>query len=344
MNGFIAFVVIFGLMIFVHELGHFIVAKLAGVRVDEFGFGYPPRLVRLFTWRGTEVTLNALPLGGFVKMAEDDPTVPNSLASKGRLTRSAVYVSGAAMNALLAIVLYSIIFMMGALTPVQGPGAGIYAVSPGSPAEEVGLLPGDTILSVDGEAIDSASEAAALIKAKRGEPIELVVRREGRVLPPIRVTPRLNPPENEGALGVALDLPLERVKYPFWQAVPLGAQAAWNTIRGMWYGLQSALRKEISFQITGPIGIYQKTVEVAKTGLERLIEFTAFLSLNLFLLNLLPLPALDGGRLIFVLLEWVRGGRRIPPERESLVHAIGMIVLIALMLVVAVVDFQRYFG
>jgi regulator of sigma E protease len=344
MSGFLSFIIVFSLMIFVHELGHFLAAKLSKVRVHEFGFGYPPRLLRLFTWQGTEVTLNALPFGGFVRMAEDDPSEEGSLARKGRATRALVYVAGATMNLLLAVALYGATFAMGALTPVQGPGAGIYVVAPGSPAEQVGLLPGDTIVSIDGQAVIAVDDAVSLIAMRAGRPLELVVRREGQALPPINVTPRLNPPEGEGALGVALDLPLERISYPVWQAAPLGVRAAWNTLRGMWYTIQGALRKETFFAVTGPIGIYRETVKVAQSGLVRLTEFTAFLSLNLFLINLLPLPALDGGRIIFVLLEWLRGGRRIPPEKEGAVHAVGMVLLIGLMLVVAVIDYQRYFG
>lgn len=344
MTGFLSFVIIFSLMIFVHELGHFVAAKIARVRVHEFGFGYPPRLLRLFTWQGTEMTLNALPFGGFVRMAEDDPTVEGSLARKGRATRALVYASGALMNLLLAVALYGATFAMGALTPTPGPGAGIYLVAPGSPAEQVGLLPGDTVLAIDGQAVNSVEEAVSLIGARAGQPLELLVRREGHTLPPLIVTPRINPPPGEGALGVALDLPLERVAYPLWQAAPMGAQATWNTLRGMWYALQGALRKEEAFTVTGPIGIYRETVKVAQTGLARLTEFTAFLSLNLFLINLLPLPALDGGRLVFVLLEWLRGGRRIAPEKEGAVHAVGMVLLIGLMLVVAVIDYRRYFG
>jgi regulator of sigma E protease len=161
---------------------------------------------------------------------------------------------------------------------------------------------------------------------------------------PITVTPRADPPENEGALGVALDMPLEERSYPVWEAVPLGVRATYNSVRALFLGIQAAVRGQMPFQVTGPIGIYQTTVEIAQTGIERLLEFTAFLSLNLFLVNLLPLPALDGGRLIFVLLEWLRGGKRVPPEKEGVVHAIGMVLLIALMVVVTFADYLRYFG
>ncbi len=344
MPGFLVFIIVFGLMIFVHELGHFLAAKLCRVRVDEFGFGYPPRLAKLFTWRGTDVTLNALPFGGFVRMAEDDPSVEGGLARKGRGARALVFASGALMNALLAVALYSLTFMLGAFTPVEGPGAGIYEISVGSPAAAAGLLPGDTILAVGGETVASFEELTELIAAHKGQPVEIVVRREGLTLSPITVTPRIDYPDDQGSLGVSIYLPLERRSYPVWQAIPKGLASTGYTVQAMWVGILQAVRKEIPFEVTGPIGIYRATVEIAKTGLERLVEFAAFLSLNLALLNLLPLPALDGGRLVFVLLEWVRRGRRVPPEKEGLVHAVGMIMLIGLMVVVAVMDYRRYFG
>ncbi|MEA3408185.1 MAG: RIP metalloprotease RseP [Chloroflexota bacterium] len=346
MTGFVSFVIVFSLLIFVHEFGHFITAKLAGVRVEEFGFGYPPRLLSLGTWQGTRITLNALPVGGFVRMNEDDPTVEGSLARKSRPVRALVLAAGSLMNLLLAIALYSLTFMLGALTPVEAPGAGIYYVAPESPAEAAGLQPGDTIVKINGEEVQGVDEAANIISQNAGESITLVVRRDGRMLSPIAATPRKNPPPNEGALGVALDLPLVRKRYPVWQAVPKGFFAIYNTIRSVFYTIRAAIlgNLPIPFQVTGPIGIYQETAKVAKTGVDRLIEFTGFLSLNLFLVNLLPLPALDGGRLLFVMLERVRGGKKVPPEKEALVHAIGMAVLLAFMAVITYFDYQRYFG
>lgn len=344
MVGLVSFIIVFSVMIFVHEFGHFITAKLSGVTVEEFGFGYPPRLVRLGNWKGTDITINMLPLGGFVRMSEDDPSKEGSLARKGRGTRALVYGAGAIMNLVLAVVLYSTTFLIGALTPVQEPGAGIYTISAASPAELAGLLPGDNIISIAGEAVDSPDEAATLIKAHLGEEIEMVVRRNGEELPPIQLTPRENAPANEGAVGVGLDLPLEYRSYPVWQAVPMGAEASYNTVRNMFLSIRAAIRGEIAFQVSGPIGIYKTTAQVAETGISPLLEFSAFLSLNLFLVNLLPLPALDGGRLIFILLEVLRGGRRIAPEKEGAVHAMGMLVLLALMAVVTFYDYLRYFG
>lgn len=345
MLGVLSFAIVFSLLIFVHELGHFVAAKLSGVRVDEFGFGYPPRLVKLGQWRETAITLNALPVGGFVRMSEDDASVPGSLAGKGRGTRFIVLVAGSLMNLVLALVLFSATFIIGTPTPYEGPGAGVYYVAPNSPADQAGIEPGDNIVSIGGQKIERVEQAIDLIKQYLGQPVQIVLQRNGKDLPPIEVIPRVSPPENEGALGVALDLPLAKQSYSIWQAVPMGLRTTWNAVRAMYRTIVGAiLGEQPGFQVTGPIGIYTMTREAAKTGLSRLFEFTAFLSLNLFLVNLLPLPALDGGRVIFVLLEWVRGGRKIAPEKEGAVHAIGMLLLIGLMVVVTVIDYMRYFG
>jgi len=344
MVGFLSFVVMFSLLVFAHEFGHFAVAKLNGVHVEEFGFGYPPRLLTLGTWRGTLISLNWLPVGGFVRMSEDDPSVEGSLASKGRMARALVYVAGALMNVLLAVVLYSVTFMVGTLVPVEGPGAGIYVVAVQSPAEQAGFRPGDTIVSINGQTIQDVQQAVELTRANVGKPIEVVLRRNGELLPPVTVTPRVEPPPNEGPLGVSLDLPLAKQAYPVWQAVPMGIRATWNGVRGIFVGIRAIIRKQIPLEVSGPVGIYRTTAEVAKTGISQLMEFAAFLSLNLFLVNLLPLPALDGGRLIFVLLEWVRGGRKVPPKREALVHLVGMVILLSLMAVVTYFDIVRLFA
>ncbi len=344
MTGLVSFVLVFGLVVFVHELGHLLVAKAFGVRVDEFGFGYPPRLASLGQIGGTEITLNLLPVGGFVRMHEDDPSVPGGIASRSRKVRAAVFAAGAVMNLLLAALLYGVTYMRGALEPVEAPGAGIYSVSADSPAEEAGLRPGDNIITIDGEAVGAVEEAVGRISDAAGRPMELGIERDGTALQPITVTPREDPPPGEGALGVTVDLPLARVSYPVWRAIPLGFRATYYTVRGIFWGIRQAVMQRLPLEVTGPIGIYRMTTEVAETGLTRLLEFTAFLSVNLFLLNLLPLPALDGGRLVFVLLEWLRGGRRIPPEKEGLVHAIGMVLILGMMVVVTVFDYIRYFG
>lgn len=343
MVGLVSFIVILSVLIFLHEFGHFIIATSNGVHVDEFGFGFPPRLLKLFTWRGTLFSLNALPLGGFVRMAEDDPAVPGSLASKRRLVRAGVYVAGPLMNILLAAILFGITFMAGTLEPYQGPGAGVYGVAVRSPAEQAGIAPGDNIISIDGQVITDVAQVSEIIKAKAGQEVVIITERNGQRLPPITLVPRISPPAGEGAMGISLDLPLQRKTYPIWQAIPMGFQSTYLTVRNMFMSIAAAIKGQVSFEVTGPIGMYRMTQQVAKTGIIQLLEFAGFLSINFAIVNLLPLPALDGGRLIFVLLEWIRRGRKVPPEKEGLVHTLGFFALLALMAVITVSDYFRYF-
>ena len=345
MVGLVSFIAILGLLIFVHELGHFVTAKLSGVRVEEFGFGLPPRLLTLSTWRGMDITLNALPLGGFVRMSEDDPTVEGGLASKGRGTRALVFAAGALMNMVLAVVLYSIVFMSGIPIPTGAAGAEIVAVVPRSPAAQAGFETGDIIVAIDSQQVQDHEEAIQLIRGRLGQPIQVVLQRNGRQLAPITVTPRVSPPsKEEGALGVALSLPHITKLYPLWEAVPLGLGATYRAISETFAFVQAAIRKQTPFQVSGPVGIYSITSQVARTNPRGLVELAGLLSINLAIVNLLPLPALDGGRLVFVVLEWLRRGRRIPPEKEGLVHLVGMVVLLSFMLVVTFFDFQRIFN
>jgi regulator of sigma E protease len=344
MAGFISFVVIFSLLIFIHELGHLLAAKATGVSVKEFGFGYPPRMARVARWGGTDISLNWLPFGGFVRMHEDEPDVPGGLSGKSRKVRAFVFSAGSLMNLLLAIVLFTVLYLVGALTPVEKPGAGVYYVASGSPAQQVGITPGDTIVSIDGVTVSGVDEAVALIQGRLGQPMLVQVTRNGKLLEPFEVTPRLDPPKDEGSLGVALDLPLERQSYPFGEAITKGFQTTWQTARGIYLSLRSAIVGETAFELSGPVGIYQYTAQAARSGIEQLIELTAMLSVNLFMLNLFPLPALDGGRMIFVLIEWVRGGRRVPAAREGMVHLVGMALLIGLMLIVTYADIRRLIG
>ena len=342
MTGFISFIVVFGLLIFVHELGHFLAAKISGVPVTEFGFGYPPRIASLGYWRETEITLNALPLGGFVRMGEDDPTDPQSVANRSRWVRAFCFSAGALMNLVLAAVLYAVTFMIGVPTPYEGPGAGIYYVVPDSPGDAAGILPGDNLLKINDVPVCNSQHAVDIVYQHLGEPVVLRLQRgEGEL--DVIVTPRVDPPDS-GAIGISLDLPLREQRFSPWEAIPLGIRTTWNALRSMITGIIGAIRGLFPFQISGPVGIYTTTRDVAQTGIDRLIEFAAFLSVNLFLLNLLPLPALDGGRLIFILLEFLRGGRRVAPEKEGMVHAIGMLAIIGLMIVVTVIDVQRLLG
>jgi regulator of sigma E protease len=232
-------------------------------------------------------------------------------------------------------------YMVGAAMPVEGPGAGIYAVAPNSPADDAGIRPGDTIVEMNGEPVDTVEEAIAITQANLGQPISIVLRRSDRLLEPITASPRLQPPENEGALGVSLGYPFTVQRYSFGRSVVLGLRATYNVVSSIPSVIVGMIRKKVPAEVSGVVGIYSMAAEAVKSGWAQLLEFAGLLSVNFFMLNLLPLPALDGGRLLFVLLEWLRGGRKVPPEKESLVHAIGMMALLVLMAVVTYNDILR---
>lgn len=339
----IAFLAIFSLVLFVHEMGHFLVAKLAGVQVEEFGFGYPPRLLRLGRWRGTEYTINAIPMGAFVRVVGDEnPADPGSLAQRNAWLRGAFLAAGPVMNVLLAALLFALSATVGVLTPVEGSGVGVYYVAPGSPAQSAGLRVGDTILAVDSLPVNSVEELKGYVNTRLDREVALTVQRDQKVLPaPIRLVPRSVHPEDQGAMGIVPGDPLARVSYPIWRAAWMGVKQTVWTVLSIISGLVAMVRGLVPADLSGPIGIAQMTAQVARSGLSQLIEWTAFLSVNLFIINLLPFPALDGGRLVFVALEIIRGGRRIDPKKEGLVHLMGMALLLALFFVISYFDLLR---
>jgi len=343
----IAFVFVFGLVILVHEWGHFIMARRAGIVVQEFGFGYPPRLKTLAVRDGVEYTLNAIPVGGFVRMlGEEDPSEPGSFASKSAWVRIRTLLAGSAMNLVLAAVLFTSVFIVGEQVAVGK--VVVEAVAPNSPAEQAGMLPGDIITVVEGQEIRNIGELVERTYALRGQEINVSLLRDGEPIV-VRLTPRVQPPPGEGAMGIMIAMQpgyeVKTVRYPAWEAVYLGVREVWMTFVLMVTGFVRMFRVGISpGDITGPVGIFQMSGIVAQTGLVNLMRFTAFLSVNLFMLNLLPLPALDGGRIAFILLEKIRGGRRVAPQREGFVHFVGLLVLLGLMLVISYFDILRIFG
>lgn len=342
------FIVILGALVFVHEFGHFIVAKYWGITVEEFGFGYPPRLAKIAEIGGTEYTINALPLGGFVRLAgEEDPNVPGSFAGKSRLARATTLVAGPVMNVFLAIGLYASMFVVGAPTPMlEKPGVGVYEVQAGSPAEAAGLRSGDTIRRIDDVKLEPAAieELQAYVSSRPGEAIQLVVERDGEVLAPMTIVPRADSADGEGTIGISIGPALAKEAYGPAEAVVRGFQESGRIIGLMFTTIGEIIRGSEELAVAGPVGIAQATGEVARSGLIWLLDFTALLSLNLALINLFPFPALDGGRLIFVILEALRGGRRVDPRTERLVHLIGMVVLLGLVAFISYFDLVRIFS
>lgn len=344
MINLLAFVAVFALLILAHELGHLVTAKRAGVLVQEFGFGFPPRLFA-FRRGETEYSLNLIPLGGFVKMSgEEDPSQPRSLASKGIWTRLGVLSAGGLMNGVLAFLLFIVSFMI--LQEVVVGQVQITAVAAGSPAEEAGLRAGNVILRINDRTIRSLADLAYDVQLNLGKETILYVQEStsSAAQRTVHLVPRWNPPPGQGAMGVGINMAntyRQEQSYSFWEAVPLGLRRGLDIMTLMKNDIQAMLSRRTAPAVAGPIGIYQITGEVVRFGLGPLVEFAAILSMNLAFINLLPIPMLDGGRMAFVALEGIRRGKRVSPERESLVHMIGLVVLLGLMLLVSYYDILR---
>lgn len=341
-----AFALILTPIIFVHELGHFLAARFFNIRVEEFGLGFPPRAVKLFERNGTVYSLNWIPLGGFVRPAgEDDPTVSDGLAAASKTARFVTLSAGALANFVLAFFIFWIAFMI-------GPSAvAVEDVQPNSPAMTAGLESGDLILEVNGQLVESSGILVSEVTQNAGESIELLVQR-GEDVFPVSLAPRRPgeyDPETEGPMGISLGFGRsDRLARG-----PVGAvSASVRSIGEIIYLTVSAPIMLMEGEITpeqarpvGPVGISQiagQTAEYTATTGDwfQLLRITAFISVALGFTNLLPIPALDGGRLLFVLIEAIRG-RRIEPEREGLVHLVGMLFLLGLMFLLIIQDISN---
>ena len=335
------------LLLLVHELGHFIAARRAGIKVEEFGIGLPPRV---FGVRRGDIlySLNLIPLGAFVKMTGEngeEPQREGSFTSKGKLARAGVLVAGPAMNFLTAALLFAAAYVIGWPTPTSMEIL-VYKVTSGSPAESAGLQAGDRIVAMDGREMRTADQFVSETRAKLGSQVVLTVEREGRQLEKSMV-PRTTWPEGDGPLGIGLQgkvLEMKPVSHPVHRAVVLGFARAGQmvafTLAVPVMIVQGMLPAELARPI-GPVGIYQITTQAADYAEAGwwfpLISITATISAGLAIANLLPFPALDGGRLLLIGVEAVRR-KRIAPEREGALHLIGMAVLLTLMLIVSYYD------
>jgi regulator of sigma E protease len=401
----LSLVVALSILVFVHELGHYLAAKACGVVVEEFAFGYPPRLFAFWRTRGklliegreiliprrfelpegldsgsllryettsdakgrlilarlevvdpddpaaafarkaelldpgTVFSVNAIPFGGFAKMrGEEDPTAPGSLASKGKLKRIFVLSAGAAMNLLTAILFFALAMALGAPAVADPENAMVSSVAPGSPAEAAGLLPGDVIVRADAVDILTITGLQEYTHAHLGQPIVLAVQRGDQALE-ITVVPRVAPPAGEGPMGIGLSPRTTIRKYPWYEALWVGAKQTVMLTGFIFTVPVQVIRGLIPAELArpvGPVGVGQLVGDAVQYSLDTgwwypAMQIMGSLGVALAVTNLLPLPGLDGGRILFVIVEGIRR-RRIDPAKEGLVHLIGMALLVALML------------
>ena len=369
----IIFIIVLSILVFVHEMGHFWTARKFGVKAEEFGFGFPPRAFGFYKdkegkWRkvrgskevddagDTIYSLNWIPLGGFVKIKGEDGQEkgdPDSFASQKIWKRAIILLAGVTMNIVLAAVLISAGYMIGlpqVLDEIHPSGIvsegkiQIINIGEGSPAEAAELSIGDTIVSIEGEKFTSGAQLQEFVDQRAGEELAYVIDRGGESLEKKIIPGDIEGVDNKG-IGVGI-VETGLVRYPvhiaIWEGLKTTAYLTWAILLAF-YGLIKGLiiGQGLSADIAGPIGIAALTGQVAKMGFVYILQFTALLSINLAIINALPIPALDGGRLLFLAIEKLKGSP-VKKELEASIHYIGFALLMLLVLVVTVKDVSRY--
>ncbi len=352
-------------MVVVHEFGHFYSAKKFGIRVDEFGFGFPPKLFG-YKKGETEYTFNLLPLGGFVKIFGENPDDENtngpdkdrSFVHKAKWKQAIVLFAGVFANFLLAWVLFSIGFMSGLPTSVGSEPLGyklsnvnlvVVSVLPKSPAEMAGLKSGDKILSLtSGDDLifgPSPEILKSFILSHGTKEIDITYRR-AKEFNSTSIIPTVNKEGGEPKIGISMDM-IGTAKLPFFIALKEGMALTWFVTKGTAVGLYTLIAEGLqgkgSFaSVTGPVGMVGIVGDAYQFGFAYLLSFTALISVNLAIINLLPFPALDGGRLFFLLIEKIKGSR-INPKIANNANMVGFAILIILMLIVTYHDVVKLF-
>jgi len=338
------FLIVLTPIVLVHELGHFTAARLSNIKVDEFGFGLPPRALTITERGGTIFSLNWIPLGGFVRPAgEDDPDVPGGLAGASKRARLFVLSAGAGANFIMAFFVFWISFMLGA------PAVTIHAVNSGSPAEIAGLQTDDVILQANGMTVENSNVLTTIIYKEAGNPVTLLIERNGEEQA-VTLTPRLPEEYNtatDGPTGISIGYSTngKRLTHGVVESAILAVNSITDYVQMFFRMPMMLIRGEISAADARPVsvvGISQIAGQAAEASVflgnvYPLLDMIAFISIALGLTNLLPIPALDGGRILFVLIEGVRG-KRIEPEKEGMVHMVGMMLLLGLMAYMIVND------
>ncbi|PIZ95445.1 MAG: RIP metalloprotease RseP [Candidatus Magasanikbacteria bacterium CG_4_10_14_0_2_um_filter_37_12] len=384
----ILFIFILGLLVFVHEFGHFIVARKSGMKVYEFGFGFPPRACGFYKdlktgkivwvkkkdkelrkkekestlantvggeereeeYSATVYSINWLPLGGFVKIKGENgekASEPDSFGYHKFWKKALVLVAGVTMNFLLAVVLLSVGFMIGlpadaeSMTDpkaivVEEPFVTAQQIEEGSPADLAGILFGDKILFVDGVQIVDASQLVSLVNERANQDVTVDIERVGERVS-LSMTPVQLEGENTARLGISV-VETGKIRYPWYLAIYRGFIGAVITTIHIFLAFVVLIKNLIlgqglAFDVSGPVGIAVIVGESARLGLAYLINITAMLSLSLAVINILPIPALDGGRLLFVTIEKIFK-RPIPLKYEQIAHTVGFVLLMALIVVV----------
>ncbi len=347
----ILFIVILSILVLVHEAGHFFAARRSGIWVEEFGFGLPPRVFGRKIGE-TIYSLNLLPFGGFVRLhgenSQDSITdEKRAFLNQSKKVRFFVILAGVFMNFVLAVISFSIVYAFSGV-PKETGNVKIVEVRNGSPADVSGLKSGDIIKTVNGKYVGSNEEFIDYVEKEKGKEVILQIEREGlKDLIEVKTVPRENPPEGEGALGVVISS-IEIYYPPLWQRPFIGVYNGFReaffwagmVLVGMFGMIGDLFGGIIPKDVAGPVGIFAITTEAAKFGVLTLVNFVGILSVNLAILNIVPFPALDGGRLIFVIAEGIFG-RKVLPKVETAIHTVGMVILLMLIFAITAHDIRR---
>jgi regulator of sigma E protease len=364
----IVFILILSILVLVHEAGHFLVAKILGIKVEEFGFGLPPRISGI-KFGETLYSLNWLPIGGFVKLyGEDeagggsvkvsgvrssakeqttksqDPDYDRAFFSRPKWQRALVITAGVIMNFVLAVAIISVLFSVVGV-PVPNKKVIVVEVIKGAPADKAGLRAGDTILSINNEPVTNTTQIIETSKKHLGQKLTLRTEGQNSKFKTIEITPRVKYPKGEGPMGVAISQGTDIKKYPWYEAPFVGTMEAlketWLIGNGLvMIVIQIFTKGTLPSDVAGPVGIAQLTGTVVNIGLAAVLSFVSLLSLNLAIINILPIPALDGGRLLFIVIEAVTR-RKVDPSLESRAHMIGMVILLGLIALITLHDVIR---
>ncbi|MCX6811192.1 MAG: RIP metalloprotease RseP, partial [Candidatus Berkelbacteria bacterium] len=352
----VVFILILGILIFAHEFGHFICAKRAGVKIIEFGFGFPPRIYGR-KYKGTIYSINAIPLGGFVRIyGEEGKRVGkrDSFASRSIWERFKILAAGVFFNILLAILILSIYFWMGGPTIASDPTSYtspskvtfetmVWQAEKGSPAESAGLERGDVLLAINGQKVTDFSVVSDIVKKNPNQTVNIEILRQKEDK---NIAALLADKNGQGFLGVQAIENYLSAHYPWWKvpyiAVVETARIIWVILSFLFMYLKDLIFKsQVPKDLAGPVGIFVLTREAVKLGAAEVMRFIALLSINLAIINILPLPALDGGRILFIFIEKIRG-KKVTPKTENMVHTIGFAALLVLILLITYQDVIKF--
>lgn len=369
----IIFILVLSLLVFVHEMGHFLVARRFGLKPEEFGFGFPPRVWGIYRgqdgkWKtvkgkkkvkdaaDTIYSINWFPIGGFVKLGEDDienSDDPNHFSNKPIWQRAIILLAGVTMNVVLAMALISFGYMIGlpqvlddvhSSARISNEQIQIVEVMENSPAEQAKLHIGDIVLSVSGETFTKSDDLSGFVGQKSGQALNYKIKR-GKEVFEIEIVPEIRPETNQGGIGIGI-IESGLVRLPIHIAIFEGIKTTFYLLWVILLAFYALIKNLIIGQgvdanIAGPIGIAALTGQVARMGFVYILQFTAMLSINLAIINALPFPALDGGRVLFLIIEKIKGSP-VKREIEAVIHNVGFALLMLLVLLVTFKDIARF--